>query len=258
MDDPVKLDVLAIAAHPDDAEITCGGLLIKMVNMGRKVGVLDLAQGEMGTYGDEHDRAAEAKAAGEALGLAWRGNAHMPDSAIEHTQENKLTIAQILRHVQPDLVILPHWDQRHPDHLACSRLGYDACFLSGLQKLPLTGEPFRPRKIVYASYYRNTDYSFLVDIGDEFKQKLRAIAAYESQFGDPSWVDGFIEGDPQHSIPVAGMRKDVFSPGIHIYDLLYSRSRSLGQMVGVMFAEGYTIKEKLLVDDPLTMAVRSI
>lgn len=254
----VKLDVLAIAAHPDDAEITSGGLLLKMSQAGRKTGVLDLAQGEMGTYGDEHDRASEAAAAAEALGLAWRGNAHMPDSAIEYAQQNKLTIAQIIRKTQPELVILPHWEQRHPDHSACSRLGYDACFLAGLQKLQLSGEPHRPRKIIYASYYRNTDNSFLVDITDQFQQKLRAIAAYQSQFGDPSWIDGFVEGSPQKSIPVAAMRKDVFTPGIHIYDLMYSRSRSLGQLVGVTFAEGYTVRENILIDDPLVMPVRSI
>ena len=256
--DAVKLDVLAIAAHPDDAEITSGGLLLKMSQAGRKVGVLDLAPGEMGTYGDEHDRAGEAAAAAEALGLAWRGNAHMPDAAIEYTQQNKLTIAQIIRKTQPDLVILPHWEQRHPDHLACSRLGYDACFLAGLQKLQLSGEPHRPRKIIYASYYRNAENSFLVDITDQFQQKLRAIAAYKSQFGDPSWVDGFVEGAPQKSIPVAAMRKDVFTPGIHIYDLMYSRSRSLGQLVGVTFAEGYSVRENILIDDPLVMPVRSI
>ena len=256
--DEVKLDVLTIAAHPDDAEITSGGLMIKMVQMGRKVGVLDLARGEMGTYGDEHDRAAEADAAAKALGLTWRGNANMPDSAIEYTHANKMTIAQFIRKTQPDLVVLPHWDQRHPDHLACSRLGYDACFLAGLQKLQLSGQPHRPRKIIYASYYRNPESSFLVDISDQFEQKLRAIAAYESQFGDPSWVDGLIAKGGDQAVPIAAMRKDVFSPGIHIYDLMYSRSRALGQLVGVTFAEGYSIKENILIDDPLAMPVRSI
>lgn len=257
-DRPVALDVLAIAAHPDDTEITCGGLLIKMIRMGRKVGVLDLAAGEMGTYGDQHTRAAEAASAAKVMGLAFRTNAGMPDAAIEHTQENKLRIAQVIRDTRPELVVLPHWTQRHPDHLACSQLGYDACFLAGLAKLPIEGEPHRPRKIIYASYYRNTDYSFLVDISDVFEQKLRAIAAYESQFGDASWVEEILEkGATGSSVTEAG-RKEVFAPGIHIFDLLYSRSRTLGHLVGVQFAEAYTIKENILIDDPQKMPVRSI
>jgi len=258
MADTVSLDVLAIAAHPDDAEITCGGLLIKLVRQGRKVGVLDLSRGEMGTHGDEQVRASEAAAAAEIMGLAYRSNADMPDAAVEYNHENKLKVVQVIRDTRPELVILPHWEQRHPDHLACGRLGYDACFLAGLQKLDLTGEPYRPRKIIYASYYRNTDYSFLVDFSDHFEQKLRAIAAYESQFGDPSWVDGIIDRTGNSTIPVASTRKDVFAPGVHIYDLLYSRSRTLGQQVGVMFAEAYSIKENLLIDDPQKMPVRSI
>jgi bacillithiol biosynthesis deacetylase BshB1 len=254
---PVRLDVLAIAAHPDDAEITSGGLLIKLVKLGRKVGVLDLVRGEMGTYGDEHDRAAEAAAAARIMGLAYRGNADMPDAAVEYTQANKLKIAQIVREMRPELVVLPHWAQRHPDHLACSRLGYDACFLAGLQKLSVEGEPHGPRKIIYASYYRNTDYSFLVDIGEVFELKLRAIAAYESQFGDPSWVDDILSRASASNV-IEAARKDVFSPGIHIFDLLYSRSRVLGQSVGVTFAEAYTVKENILIDDPQKMPVRSI
>ena len=258
MDKPVALDVLAIAAHPDDSEITCGGLLIKMIHMGRKVGVLDLAEGEMGTYGDQHTRAAESELAAKVMGLVFRANAGMPDAAIEHTQESKLRIAQVIRDTRPELVVLPHWTQRHPDHLACSQLGYDACFLAGLAKLPIDGEPHRPRKIIYASYYRNTDYSFLVDISDVFEQKLRAIAAYESQFGDASWVDEIVKkGVARGGIAETG-RKEVFAPGTHIFDLLYSRSRTLGHMVGVQFAEAYTIKENILIDDPQKMPVRSI
>jgi bacillithiol biosynthesis deacetylase BshB1 len=257
MGKPATLDVLAIAAHPDDAEITCGGLLIKMIRLGRKVGVLDLVAGEMGTYGDQHTRAAEAAAAAKALGLVFRANAEMPDAAVELSQDNKLRIAQVIRDTRPELVVLPHWIQRHPDHLACSQLGYDACFLAGLAKMTLEGQPHRPRKIIYASYYRNTDYSFLVDISDVFEQKLRAIAAYESQFGDSSWVDEIIKKGAAGRVVESG-RKEVFAPGVHIFDLLYSRSRTLGHMVGVQFAEAYTIKENILVDDPQKMPVRSI
>lgn len=258
MADAATLDALAIAAHPDDAEITCGGLLIKMVKGDRQVGVLDLAGGEMGTRGDDKDRANEAAAAADILGLSYRHNLGLPDAAVEYVQENKLKIARVIRQTRPELVILPHWAQRHPDHLACSRLGYDACFLAGLEKLDLDGEPHRPRKIIYASYFRTREHSFLVDISEEFEQKVKAIAAYESQFGDSEAIQAALDrgiGPPQLD---GQLRNDVFSPGIDIYDLLYSRSRVLGQLVGVTFAEAYTVKENILIDDPLIMPVRSI
>jgi len=240
MTDTIKLDILAIAAHPDDIEITCGGLLIKMAKSGRKTGALDLTRGEMGTLGDTNSRVAEAAAAAEVLGLSYRENFSLPDSALEFNQENKLKIAAVIRSTQPELVILPHWQQRHPDHLVCSRLGYDACFLVGLKKLDFKGEPYRPRKIIYVSYFRNTDYSFLVDISDEFEQKCEAVAAYRSQFANPS------------------TDKHIFQPGVDIFDLMRTRAAALGQLVNVKYAEAYTIKEQILIDDPQKMPVRSV
>jgi bacillithiol biosynthesis deacetylase BshB1 len=240
MVETVKLDVLAIAAHPDDAEITCGGLLIKLARLGRKTGIVDLTRGESCTLGDASERDAEAAAAAKKLGLAYRNNLSLPDSALEMKQEYKLKIAAVIRATRPELVILPHWRQRHPDHRVCSQLGYDACFLAGLKKLALDGEPHRPRKIIYASYYRNTDYSFLVDISDEFEQKSEAVAAYRSQFDNPE------------------RPKNVFMPGIDIFDLMRTRAAALGQLVRVKYAEAYTIKEHLLIDDPQKMPVPSI
>lgn len=235
-----KLDVLAIAAHPDDVEITCGGLMLKMAKMGRRTGVLDLTKGESGTFGDDQIRMKEATAAGKALGLTYREFLGLPDSAVEYNQENKLKIAQVIRDTAPELVILPHWEQRHPDHLACMRLGYDACFLAGLKRLKLNGEPVRPRKIIYVTYFRNNDISFLVDISDEFEQKCEAVKAYHSQFGDP-----------QNSLMV-------FHPGENVFDIMKIRGARFGQMAGVKYAEGYTIKETFLIDDPQKMPVRSI
>ncbi len=240
MSERVKLDILAIAAHPDDVEITCGGLLIKMANRGRKTGALDLTSGEMGTLGNTGDREAEATVAAEVLGLSYRENLSLPDSALELTQENKLKIAAVIRVTQPELVILPHWQQRHPDHRACSQLGYDACFLAGLSKLDVGGEPYRPRKIIYVSYFRNIDYSFLVDVSDEFGQKCEAVAAYRSQFANPITA------------------KHIFQPGVNIFDLMRTRAAALGQLVNVKYAEAYTIKEHILIDDPQKMPVRSI
>ncbi len=240
MPEPVTLDVLAIAAHPDDIEITCGGTLIKLAAMGRVTGALDLTRGEMGTLGDERSRKAEAAQAGEVMGLSWRGNLALPDSAVAYNQENKLKIAQVIRDTKPELVILPHWEQRHPDHLTCSRLGYDACFLAGLKKINLQGEPYRPRKIMYVSYFRNTDYSFLVDISKYFEKKCDAVRAYRSQFGGEVTA------------------KQIFQPGLDIFDLMRTRAAALGQLVGVQYAEAFTIKEHILIDDPQKIPVQSI
>ncbi len=244
------LDILAIAAHPDDVEITCGGTLMKMSDMGRSTGVLDLTKGEMGTYGDENDRAREAAEAATRINLSFRANAGIPDSGVENNKANRLNIAQTIRDTRPELVILPHWNQRHPDHRICSQLGFDACFIAGLEKAELDGNPFRPRKIIYVSYFRNNDISFLVDISESFERKMKAIAAYESQFGN-----GFHTDDDQDTTNESDR---VFQPGVSIYDLLEARNRTLGQMVGVMYAEAFTIKEQILVEDPQMMPVNSI
>ena len=235
-----KLDILSVAAHPDDTEITCGGLLIKMSKLGRAVGAVDLCQGEMGTFGDENDRKTEADTAANIMGLSYRTNLKIQDSNVENNRENKLKLASVIRETKPELVILPHWEQRHPDHLSCSQLGYDACFLAGLKKLEIDGEPYRPRKIIYAAYSRSKNHSFLVDISDEFEQKINAVAAYKSQFENPENA------------------KRIFKPGVSIYDFIQTRAAFLGQLVGVQYAEGYIINENILINDPQLMPVASI
>ncbi len=258
MAETTTCDVLAIAAHPDDVEISCGGTLIKMGKMGRAVGVLDLTKGELGTRGDEQTRQRESDEASRIMGLAFRESLAMPDSAIDYTYESKLAVAKVIRRTRPELIILPHWEQRHPDHLACTRLGYDACYLAGLGKIDIGVEPHRPRKIIYISYYRNTDFSFLVDISDEFEQKVRAVAAYQSQFGNELTAKHLAKSLLNIFDLIKSGGTNVFSPGINIYDLLYTRARQLGQTVGVQFAEAYTIKEHILIEDPQKMPVRSI
>ncbi|MBN1213320.1 MAG: bacillithiol biosynthesis deacetylase BshB1 [candidate division Zixibacteria bacterium] len=245
-----KLDILAIAAHPDDIEITSGGLLIKMARRGRQTGALDLTRGEMGTYGSDAEREREAAAAAEIMGLVFRRNLGIKDSAVEYNRENKLKIARVIRETQPEMVILPHGQQRHPDHLACHRLGFDACFLAGLKKIDLDGEPYRPRKIIYASYYRNSEYSFLVDISEEFEQKVRAVSAYKSQFGN--------NDDKTFQEMLENGQKNIFHPGTTIYDSMHTRNHYLGLLAGVRYAEGYSVKENILIDDPQKMPVRSI
>ena len=239
--EPTKLDALAIAAHRDDIEITCGGLMIKLADMGRKTGAFDLSQGEMGTLGDENDRAAEAQAAAEIMGLAYRDNARLPDAAIEYDRAGRLKIAQVIRDTQPELVILPFWIQRHPDHLTAMKLGYDACFLAGLKKISeLEGKPHRPRKIIYCSMFRDVTHSFYVDITEQKERKDAAVRCYSSQFN---------RGEAS---------KQIYAPNQDIFEYMETFQRAYGMRVGVRYAEAYTIKENILIDDPQKMPVQSI
>ncbi len=234
------LDVLSIAAHRDDIEITCGGTIIKLTDKGKRVGVLDLTQGEMGTKGTAEDREREAAIAADLMGLAWRGNLGLPDANIEVNRENKIEIVKIIRQAKPSLVILPFWRQRHPDHLSANLLGYDACYLAGLTKLEIDGEPYRPRKIIYCSSFRDVKHSFFVDVSDQFQRKLESVRAYKSQF----------DGTPQSN--------EIFKPGVDIFEYMTVTARYYGQMLGVEYAEAFSIKENILVDDPSEMPVRSI
>ncbi len=257
---PDHCDILALAAHPDDIEITSGGYMIKAQRSGRTIGAVDFTRGEMGTQGTPETRLAEAKAASEIMKMTYRGNLAMPDSGLLVTQESRLAVAQTIRDLTPELVILPHWTQRHPDHTAAYQIGYDACFIAGLKAAPLDGEPHRPRRILYASYYRNTDFSFLVDISDVFQTQVDAIAAYASQFKAPTSLRQML-AELYDKLETAVTGEDtnrVFSPGISIYDLLHTRSHELGNRIGVAYAEPYTVREILRLDDPLAIPGRSI
>jgi len=241
MDKPIKLDVLAIAAHPDDVELSCGGLLLKLAQKKLRTGIIDITQGEMGTLGSKEHRIKEALTAGKLLGLAYRANMGLPDAAVVHNLENSYKLAAMIRLLQPELVILPHWEQRHPDHLAASKMGYDACFFAGLKKLQMPGEATRPRKIIYASYFREAQHSFLVDITAQMEDKCKAVACYASQFNDQE------------------ASKRIFYESNHdIFSLLRNKAAHLGSRAGVNFAEAYTIKEDILIDDPFLMGVKSI
>ena len=149
----MKLDLLAIAAHPDDVELTCGGTLIKMAQRGYKTGVLDLTAGEMGTRGTPETRAKESAMATKFMGVKWREILGVPDSDVQPHREHKLRLAGIIRELRPRTVILPYWEARHPDHYHASTLGYEGCFLAGLKQAPLAGEAYRPFKILYSTAF---------------------------------------------------------------------------------------------------------
>jgi bacillithiol biosynthesis deacetylase BshB1 len=252
-----SLDILAIAAHRDDVEQTCGGTLLKAARRGQRTGILDLTQGEMGTRGTAEDRAREAADAAKILGASWRRALDIPDGRVENTWENRLKVASVIRETRPRVVILPYWKGRHPDHYTCSVLGYEACFLAGLSKLALSSQPpglslgavgekidalppHRPFKIVYATLYYDVRPTFVVDISDQFEQKLASILAYTSQFSDQE----------------AG--KNLFPAHEEIRSRVDSMARFYGMLGGVTHAEPFLQKEVGLVDDLVAIPVKSI
>ncbi len=233
------LDVLAIAAHPDDVEQTCGGTLIKMAEIGYRTGVVDLTAGDMGTRGSPETRLEEATEAARHLRLVCRENLHMPDARLENTLAARLTVAAKIRELRPRVVILPYWAGRHPDHYRASELGYEACFLAGLRKLDESSEPHRPHKIIYSSVYANVTPSFVVDISAEFDRRMAALMSYRSQYGE--------SGD------AAGL----FPEEREIRERLAAIARHYGNLIGVRYGEPFIIKETLRVDDLVAMGVRS-
>src|SRR5437868_6289753 len=171
------VDILAIAAHRDDVEQTCGGTLLKMAQLGHPTGILDLTRGEMGTRGTAEDREREAAKAAEILQVSWRDALDIPDGRVENNWENRLKVARVVREQRPRVVILPYWLGRHPDHYTCSTLGYEACFLAGLTKLDAgtQAKAHRPFKIIYASLYADVRPSFVVDISAQFHARFNAL-----------------------------------------------------------------------------------
>lgn len=235
-----SLDILAIAAHRDDVEQTCGGTMLKAAQLGQRTGILDLTQGEMGTRGTAEDRAREAADAAKILGAGWRRALDIPDGRVENTWENRLKVASVIRETRPRVVILPYWKGRHPDHYTCSVLGYEACFLAGLAKLDSSTAPHRPYKIIYATLYYDVRPTFVVDISDQFEPKLDSIFAYKSQFSDQE----------------AG--KDLFPAHNEIRARVDSMARYYGALGGVTYGEPFLQKEVGLVEDLLAIPVKSI
>jgi bacillithiol biosynthesis deacetylase BshB1 len=238
----MKLDVLAIAAHPDDVELTCGGTLLKMAHKGYKTGILDFTEGEMGTRGSREIRAKESAQAAKILKVSWRGNMNVPDSDVQPTRQNKLRLATFIRELRPHTVIIPYWEARHPDHYHASTLGYEGCFLAGLKQLPLEGEPFRPFKILYATSFEDMPATFVVDITEQYETRRKAILAYASQFRPA-------KSEKKQRVFLAIDELD------SRMDLLAQR---YGQLIGVRYGEPFLQKEMMAVDDVVTLPVRSI
>lgn len=233
-------EVLAIAAHRDDVEQTCGGTLLKLRAQGLRTAILDLTRGEAGTRGSAGEREAEAAEAAKILGVTWREALDIPDGRVENTHENRVKIAGVIRRVRPRAVILPYWTGRHPDHYRSSTLGYEACFLSGLAKLETGHGPWRPFKIVYASLYADVRPSFVVDIGPYIEDRHRALMAYKSQYANQAAGEG------------------LFVPEEEIRERTFAEARHYGLLGGVRYAEPFVQKEVGLVEDLTMIPVASM
>ncbi len=237
-----KVDLLAIAAHRDDVELTCGGTLSKTVKAGHRVGILDLTQGESGTRGDAATRAAEAERAARALGVQLRLNAALPDAHLANDEASRLIVVTLIRQTRPRVVILPFPVGRHPDHRVASELGRDACYLAGLAKYDGPGSAHRPFKVLYALAYREDPVkpSFVVDISDSFEIKMAAIRCYASQF------DG------------ARAAGEIHPTGQDLYELIRVQSAHYGSLIRKPYGEPFFSYETLEVEDVLQLGVQSL
>jgi bacillithiol biosynthesis deacetylase BshB1 len=236
-----NVDVLTIAAHPDDIELTCAGTLLKMVDKGYTVGILDLTQGELGTRGTPEIRAREAADAAAVIGAHFRTRLNFGDARLTASIENRLALAEAVRVARPQTVILPYWEGRHPDHYTAATLGYEACYAAGLKQLPIKGVPHRPKKILYASMYWEVKPSFLVDISPYFSRKLDAINCFQSQF--------------------AGDLRDVtelYPAWGRLIDRITTQCKYFGHLMGVDYAEPFIVKEAMAVDDIVNMPIASV
>lgn len=232
----MKLDILAFGAHPDDVELSCGATIAKEVALGKKVGIIDLTRGELGTRGSAEIRDQEAKDAAKILGVAVRENLEFADGFFVNDKEHQLEVIRMVRKYKPDIVLCNAIEDRHIDHAKGSSLVSDACFLSGLLKVEteLDGrfqEKWRPKQVYHYIQWKNITPDFVVDVTNYINQKRDAIAAYRSQFYDPN------SKEPETPITSKNFTESV----------LY-RSRDLGRLIGTEYAEGYTTERYPAVD----------
>ena len=234
-----EVDLLAIAAHRDDVELTCGGTLIKAARQGHRTAVLDLTQGEMGTRGSPAARAAEASQAAELMGLAARENLDLPDAGITNDPATRERVARVIRRYKPRVVIAPAPTGRHPDHIVTSQLVRDACFVAGLAKLAPDVPKHRPHKVVHTLSFRQdaTKPTFVVDISDEFERKLEAVRCYDSQFSG------------------ATQAGEVYPNGEPLYDLVRHYAAYYGALIRRRYGEPFFAAETMLVDDIVSLEV---
>jgi bacillithiol biosynthesis deacetylase BshB1 len=233
----MKLDVLAIGAHPDDVELTCGGTLIKLVRGGKAVGILDLTRGELGTRGTRDIRAREAARAAKIMGVSLRENLGLPDGNIEDHLENRLKLVRMIRTYKPEILLFPYWQDRHPDHERAHVLCREAWFAAGLEKVVTRvrgrrQDAFRPRAYYHYMQWHEFTPSFIVDVSAEYDQRVEAMKAYRSQFHDPENTE----------------RETILSTP-HFMDMVRTRLEYYGDRIGVRYGEPFSTASSIRVDD---------
>lgn len=233
------VDLLAIAAHPDDVEQTCGGTLLRMAELGYRTGVIDLTRGEMGTRGDPETRLREAEAAARLLQLNHRSNLGLPDTKLVNWVEYRERLALEIRRLKPRVVIIPYWEARHPDHAHAGAIAFDASFLAGLKKLDPASEAHRPFKVIYSSMYTSAAPSFVVDITAQFERRMESLFCYVSQYGEQKTGDGLFPDEAEIRERLAGI------------------ARYYGNLIGVRYGEPFIVKETMRVDDVVALPVRT-
>jgi len=229
------MKVMAIGAHPDDVELSCGGLVAKLVQLGHEVGMVDLTRGELASSGSRKTRVAESTKAGKILGVSWRECCELPDAGLDHSNRGQVrAVVELLRRRRPALVLSPYRHSRHPDHMEASETVRRAIFLAGLKHFDARGEPFPSGRILYYMSDLQFEPTFIVDVGEFFEKKMKAIRAYRSQF----------ETGGADSYPTR-----LNEPGF--LDRIETRARFLGAMIGKTYAEGFLYEGPLQVDDPV-------
>jgi bacillithiol biosynthesis deacetylase BshB1 len=230
--------LLAIAAHPDDVEQTCGGTMVAMAEKGYRTGIIDLTAGDMGTRGTPKLRVEESQEAARILLASYRENLHMPDARLENSLAGRITIAAKIRELRPRVVILPYWEARHPDHYRAGEMAYEGCFLAGLAKLDPYTEPHRPFKVLYSSIYAPVTPSFVVDVSAQFDRRMASLMAYRSQYAD-------------------GDGSGLFPSESEVRERLAAVARYYGNLIGCKYGEPFVVKEAIRVDDVVSMGVKS-
>ncbi len=228
-----KLDILVFAAHPDDAELSCGGTIARFVSLGKKTGIVDLTQGELGTRGSPAIRQAETRRASEVLGISTRLNLKLEDGNIQNTPQNRLKVIQVIRSYRPEIIFLPYPNDRHPDHIHASILVKESAFYSGLSKLKSVQDKkvqqsYRPLKLIYYMQTYTFEPSFIIDITNDFDTKIKAVECYSSQFYNK------YSGEPE-----------TFISDKKFLEYLEARAKFYGFMAGVKYGEPFYSEEKL-------------
>ena len=239
-----KLDILCIGAHPDDVELGCGGTIAKAIARGKKVGILDLTGGELGTRGSATIRANEAKVAAKILGIAIREHLGFKDGFFQNDEAHQRALITVLRAYQPHTVLCPPLEDRHPDHPKAASLVKTACFLSGLPKIKSLGnnqqpqEPWRPTKILHYIQWQSIKPDLLIDISEHIETKIKAVKAYKSQFYNPH--------SEEPSTPISSL---------NFLESVQYRAKDLGRYAGVAYAEGFISHDPITLEDDLSFLV---